>query len=76
MRDTDINIVELIIQTMPEENELQSRIKFYMQAHQTNCNNFIYSKFKQETTFFNTILKSLKSDLSAEIVRVLQKNIS
>lgn len=69
MREEDLDIVELIIETMPEENELQSRIKLYMEAHKTNCNHFIYQKYAKETTFFNTILKSLAADLGAEIMR-------
>ena len=74
MRETDIDIVELMIEKMPEENEIQSRIKLYMKAHKTNCNHFIYAKYEKETTFFNTILKSLLSDLSAEILRTMQRN--
>lgn len=69
MREGDLDIVELMINNIPEENELQTRIKLYMQTHKSNCNNFIYSNFRQETTFFNTIFKSLISDLGAEIVR-------
>lgn len=69
MREEDLDIVKLIIETMPEENELQSRIKLYMKAHKTNCNYFIYQKYAKETTFFNTILKSLAADLGAEIMR-------
>lgn len=76
MREGDIDIVELIINNMPEDTELQTRIKFYMQTHKSNCNNFIYSKYQKETTFFNTILKSLSSDLGAEIVRnFVEKNM-
>lgn len=76
MREGDIDIVELIINNMPENTELQTRIKFYMQTHKSNCNHFIYSKYQKETTFFNTILKSLSSDLGAEIVRnFIEKNI-
>jgi hypothetical protein len=73
MREKDLDIVELIIKNMPEENELQSRIKLYMQMHKTNCNNFIYTKYEKETLFFNTILKSLMSDLSSEILRTFQQ---
>lgn len=76
MQEGDIDIVELIIKNMPEQTELQSRIKFYMEAHRSQCNYFIYSKYQRETTFFNTILKSLRSDLGAEIARTfVEKNM-
>ena len=71
MEENDIDIVDLIISNMLEETEIQARIKLYMQTHKSNCNNFIYSKFQKETTFFNTILKSLTSDLSFEIIKTL-----
>lgn len=73
MKEGDLDIVKLIIETMPEETELQAKIKFYMDSHKTDCNYFIYQKYARETTFFNTILKSLASDLGAEIVRHLTK---
>ncbi len=69
MRENDIDIVQLIINNMPEENELQYRIKLYMQSHKQNCNDFIYTQYSKETTFFNTILKSLSADLGLEIVK-------
>ncbi len=69
MKENDIDIVQLIINNMPEENELQYRIKLYMQLHKQNCNDFIYTKYSKETTFFNTILKSLSADLGLEIVK-------
>ena len=71
MRETDLDIVGLIINNIPEETELQRRIKLYMNMHKSNCNHFIYTKFKKETTFLNSLLKSLSADLSAEIVRIL-----
>ena len=73
MKEGDLDIVKLIIETMPEETELQAKIKFYMDSHKTDCNYFIYQKYDRETTFFNTILKSLAADLGAEIVRHLTK---
>ncbi len=73
MRKEDLDIVELIIKELPKETEVQERIKLYMQTHKSNCNNFIYEKYEKETTFFNTILKALMLDLSAEIIRVLEK---
>ncbi|MCI8519836.1 MAG: hypothetical protein HFJ51_07490 [Clostridia bacterium] len=71
MRDTDIDIAELIINKMPQDTELQQRIRTYIQAHKSNCNEYLYSKYSRETTFFNTILKSLQVDLGAEVARVL-----
>ena len=73
MKEGDLDIVKLIIETMPEETELQAKIKFYMDSHKTDCNYFIYQKYDRETTFFNTILKFLAADLGAEIVRHLTK---
>ena len=73
MREDDLDIIELILKKMPTNNELQDRIKLYMQSHKTNCNEFIYSQYKREATFFNTILKAIMCDLSAEIIRTLQQ---
>lgn len=70
MREKDIDIVKLIVEIMPEDSEIQSKIKLYMQMHKENCNDFIYSKYEKETTFFNALLKSLQTDLSSEIVRL------
>lgn len=71
MQDNEIDIVELMIKSLPEETAEQTKIKLYMQVHKNNCNNFIYTNYQKETTFFNTILKSLTCDLSAEIMRTL-----
>ena len=73
MEEKDLDIVELMIQKMPEETEEQIKIKKYMQMHKTNCNHFIYSNYSRETTFFNTILKSLMLDLGREIVSTIHK---
>ncbi len=71
MRSEDIDIAELIINRIPQETELQERIKFYIETHKSNCNEFLYSKYSRETTFLNTIIKSLQADLGAEVARVL-----
>ncbi len=71
MRNEDIDIAELIINRIPQETELQQRIRTYIQAHKSNCNEFLYSKYSRETTFLNTIIKSLQADLGAEVARVL-----
>ncbi len=69
MKENDLDIVELIMNNMPIETEMHIRIKSYMETHKELCNDFIYKKYAKETTFFNTILKSLTLDLSSEIVR-------
>lgn len=51
MKEGDLDIVELIIVNLLEENELQTGLKLYMQAHKENCNRFIYEKYERETTF-------------------------
>ncbi len=71
MRSEDIDIAELIINRMPQDTEIQQRIRTYIEVHKSNCNEFLYSKYSRETTFFNTILKSLQADLGAEVTRVL-----
>lgn len=75
MQDTDLDIVQLMIDNMPEETEYQSRIKLYMQCHKSNCNNFIYQKYSRDTAFFNSLFKSLLSDLSAEILEAMYKKL-
>lgn len=71
MRSEDIDIAELIINRMPQDTELQQRIITYIEVHKSNCNEFLYSKYSRETTFLNTIIKSLQADLGAEVTRVL-----
>ena len=73
MREEDLDIVDIILNNMPAKTEQQLQIKLYMQMNKTNCNYFLYQRFKKETTFFNTILKALMVDLGAEICRVLEK---
>lgn len=76
MREEEIDIMELILERMPEKTEEQKRIKFYMLSHKSNCNYFLYEKYKKETTFFNTILNSLMLDLAREVSDVVyQENM-
>lgn len=74
MKNGKIDIAEIIIKNMPEENEMQQRIKFYIETHKNNCNEFMYNKYEKETMFLNTIIKTLRADLGADIVRVLTNN--
>lgn len=71
MRNEDIDIAELIINRMPQDTEIQQRIRTYIEVHKSNCNEYLYNRYSRETTFFNTILKSLQADLGAEVARVL-----
>ena len=73
MREGDIDIVELIINNMPTETETQRRIKLYMECHKSNCNNFVYSKYQQETIMLNNVFKSLRADLGREILEILNR---
>ena len=72
----NLDIVELMISNIPSETEMHSRIKFYMQAHKSNCNNYINSNYSKEVTFLNSLFKSLTCDLSAEIARTLEQKSS
>ncbi len=74
MKNGKIDIAEIIIKNMPEENEMQQRIKLYIETHKNNCNEFLYNKYEKETVFLNTIIKTLRADLGADIVRVLANN--
>ena len=71
MREEDLDIVEFIIQNMPEETDEQMKIKLYMQMNKSNCNHFIYSYFEREVSLFNSTFKMLKADLGREIHKVL-----
>lgn len=73
MRENEIDIMELIIENMPEKTEEQKRIKLYMKSHKHNCNYFLYEKYTKETTFLNTIVKSLMQDIGREIIDVMYK---
>ena len=44
-----------------------------MESHITNCNYFLYEKYQKETTFLNTIIKSLTQDLGREIINIMYK---
>ena len=72
--EEEIDIMELIIEKMPEKTEEQKRIKFYMSSHKSNCNYFLYEKYKKETTFLNTIIKSLMFDLGREITNIIYED--
>lgn len=73
MKEEDLDIVELIIQNMPEETKEQIKIKLYMQMNQSKCNRFIYSYFENATSVFNSTFKMLRADLGREIYKVLIK---
>ena len=45
-----------------------------MKRHKSNCNYYIYEKYKEETRFFNTILKSLMLDLGQDIITLINKD--
>lgn len=74
MRENEIDIMELIIDRMPEESKEQKEIKFYMKNNKANCNYFIYEKYSKETTLLNTIVKSLMQDLGREIINIIYKD--
>ena len=73
--EKEIDIMEIIIEKMPEKTEEQKRIKFYMSSHKSNCNYYLYENYKKETTFLNTIIKSLMFDLGRKITDITYKNI-
>ena len=74
MKEKDVDITEIIIKQMPEKTEVQQRIKLYMQTHKSTCNDYLYQRYKEETTYFNAILNALMADLGREIlVSVLNK---
>lgn len=73
MRDDDLDIVEIILNNIPQNNEIQERIKLYIETHKSNCNDYIYIKYKEEMIYFNSILKSIRSGLGSEIIRTLNK---
>ncbi len=70
----EVDIMELIIERMPEKTAEQKEIKFYMLSHKSNCNYFLYEKYRKETTFLNTIIKMLMEDLGREIINVIYKD--
>lgn len=41
MRDDDLDIVEIILNNIPQNNEIQERIKLYIETHKSNCNDYI-----------------------------------
>ena len=55
------------------EQEIQERIKLYIETHKSNCNDYIYTKYKEEMIYFNSIFKSIRSGLGSEIIRTLNK---
>ena len=74
MRENEIDIMKLIIDIMPEETKEQKEIKMYMKSHKTNCNSFLYEKYKKESTFLNIIIKSLMQDLGREIIDIIYRD--
>ena len=41
MRDDDLDIVEIILNNTPQNNEIQERINLYIETHKSNCNDYI-----------------------------------
>ncbi len=74
MKEEKIDIMELIIDKMPEKTTEQKKIKFYMLSHKSNSNYYLYEKYKEETTFVNTIIKTLMADLGREITDIIYKD--
>lgn len=74
MREDDIDIVGMILERLPEETKEQYEVKLYMKSHKSNCNYYIYERYKEETRFFNTILKSLMLDLGRDITLQINKD--
>ena len=76
MKESKIDIAKLIIENMPQDTELQLKIKFYIETHKNNCNNFIYKKYQQQIAYLNSTITALTADLGAEIVRnFVEKNM-
>lgn len=73
MKEGDLDIVKVIIENMPEKNDMQMQIKLYMQMHETICNEYVYSYFKERAEIFNAVFKELRADLSREVLEVLRK---
>lgn len=73
MREDDLDIVEIILSNIPQNSEIQKRIKLYIETHKSNCNDYIYTKYRKETIYFNSIFKSLSAGLGSEIIRTLNK---
>ena len=55
MREDDLDIVEIIISNIPQNSEIQKRIKLYIETHKSNCNDYIYTKYRKESIYFNSI---------------------
>lgn len=73
MREDDLDIVEIILSNIPQNSEIQKRIKLYIETHKSNCNDYIYTKYRKESIYFNSIFKTLRAGLGSEIVRTLNK---
>ena len=71
--EVELDIVKLIIENMPQRDEIQMKIKLYMQMHKTICNDYVYERFKRSATTLNAIFKELSADLGREVLNVLQK---
>ena len=73
MREENLDIVEIILSNIPQNSEIQKRIKLYIETHKSNCNDYIYTKYKEEMIYLNSIFKSIRSGLGSEIIRTLNK---
>lgn len=41
MREENLDIVEIILSNIPQNSEIQKRIKLYIETHKSNCNDYI-----------------------------------
>ena len=48
-------------------------IKLYIETRKSNCNDYIYTKYRKESIYFNSIFKTLRAGLGSEIVRTLNR---
>lgn len=73
MIDYEIDLINLILEDIKPKNEEQERIKFYLETHKGNCEEYIQksSKYKERIICLTALYHSLKTDLLSEIYGLL-----
>lgn len=65
----EIDIVEFMLHTIPNDTLEKQRIKLYLKTHKTDCNYYIFNdlKYKDRVICLTNIFKTVQADLCREV---------
>lgn len=71
----NLDIIELILKDFEPQTEEHERIKLYLQAHKSRCENYIAesTKYKERVALLQSTFRTIEVDLLADICRQIYK---